>query len=102
VTPQRVLVIKNKKEKEEYRSRMSIISCILENSKNISKNKEVQKACKINNFQTNIYRNYLVDAGLLIVKRSNKSWEIFKTTRKGREFLKDFKLIKRTLKSIAR
>jgi len=78
----------------EHRSRMDIIACILENSNDRSRKTRIIYGCNLSLSQFNIYKDYMVETGLLETSRLEEGGEIFETTEKGKEFLKDYEKIK--------
>jgi len=76
------------------RSRIDIMACILENSNDKSRKTRLIYRCNLSLSQFNIYKDCLVDTGLLDVARRGDGVEIFGTTEKGKEFLTDYRKIK--------
>lgn len=78
-------------------SRMDIIESILKNSTESSKMTRLKYKCNFNLSQFNLYKEFLVGAGLLKVSRREEEVEIFETTEKGKQFLNDYRKIKSIL-----
>ncbi|MEM2443614.1 MAG: winged helix-turn-helix domain-containing protein [Candidatus Bathyarchaeia archaeon] len=81
----------------QQRSRIDIIACILENSNRGARKTKLIYKCNLSFSQFNLYKNCLVKAGLINVLTQNDGIEIFETTEKGKEFLKDYRRIKDVL-----
>jgi len=81
----------------QQRSRIDIIACILENSNRGARKTKLIYKCNLSFSQFNLYKNCLVKAGLINVLTQNDGTEIFETTEKGKEFLKDYRRIKDVL-----
>jgi len=79
------------------RSRVDIMACILENSNETSRKTRLIYRCNLSLSQFNLYKDCLVKAGLLNVSRRGDGVEIFGTTDKGKNFLEDYKRIKKIL-----
>lgn len=80
--------------KRSKRSRMDLISCILEKSIEGTSEKRLLDACNLNISQFNLYRKFLVETGLLKVSPKEEGMDIFKATEKAREFLRDHSQVK--------
>jgi len=68
--------------------------CILENSNGCSMKTRLIYRCNLNLPYFDLYKNFLVETGLLNVSRREDGAEIFETTEKGKEFLMDYAQIK--------
>ena len=79
-----------------HRSRFETMACILKNSNGASRKTRLIYTCNLNSAQFDLYKDFLVEAGLL-VSTSEKGGEIFETTEKGREFLTDYYRIRSLL-----
>ena len=77
-----------------HRSRIDIMACILGNSNKSSRKTRLVYSCNLSLSQFNLYKDFLVEAGLLKVSKLENGKEIFETTMKGKEFLKDYAQIK--------
>jgi len=73
------------------------MACILESSNESSRKTRLIYRCNLSLAQFNLYKDYLVEAGLLKVSTREDGAEIFETTEKGKEFLRDYKRIKSVL-----
>jgi len=73
------------------------MACILENSNDSSRKTRLIYRCNLSLAQFNLYKDCLVEAGLLKVSKREDGVEIFETTEKGKEFLRDYKKIKSIL-----
>ena len=73
------------------------MACILENSNESSRKTRLIYRCNLSLAQFNLYKDCLVEAGLLKVSTREDGAEIFETTEKGKEFLRDYKRIKSVL-----
>ncbi len=73
------------------------MACILENSNETSRKTRLIYRCNLSLSQFNLYRECLVEAGLLKVSKREDGVEIFETTKKGKNFLEDYKKIKKIL-----
>ena len=73
------------------------MACILENSNESSRKTRIIYRCNLSLAQFNLYKDCLVEAGLLKVSTREDGAEIFETTEKGKEFLRDYKRIKSVL-----
>jgi len=78
---------------------MDIMSCILENSNKSSRKTRLIYGCNLSSSNFNLYKEFLVEAGLLKVSRREDGVEIFETTEKGKEFSKDYRKIQTYLKN---
>ena len=78
------------------RSRIDILACILENSVSGSRKTRLIYGCNLSLPQFNQYMNYLVESQLVKVSRQG-GVEIFETTEKAREFLRDYGKIRAVL-----
>jgi len=76
---------------------VEIMACILENSNETSRKTRLIYRCNLSLSQFNLYRECLVEAGLLKVSKREDGVEIFETTKKGKNFLEDYKKIKKIL-----
>jgi len=76
------------------RSRIDIMACILENSNDKSRKTRLIYRCNLSLSQFNLYKDCLVETGLLDAARRGDGVEIFGTTDKGKEFLGDYRKIK--------
>jgi len=81
----------------QQRSRMDIIASILENCDEGSRKTRLIYRCNLSLSQFNLYKDYLVKVGLLKASKRQDNAEIFEITEKGKEFLKDYRKIKRSL-----
>jgi len=84
----------------QQRSRIDIIACILKNSNGGARKTKLIYRCNLSFSQFNLYKDYLINAGLLKVSKNDEGAEIFETTKRGMEFLRDYKKIKDTLSKI--
>jgi len=73
------------------------MACILENAAGGSRKTRLIYGCNLSPTQFNLYEDCLVEAGLLTVSKREDGVEMFQTTEKGREFLRDYRKIKRML-----
>jgi len=73
------------------------MACILENATGGSRKTRLIYRCNLSLTQFNLYEDCLVEARLLTASTREDGVEIFQTTEKGREFLRDYKKIKRML-----
>jgi len=73
------------------------MACILENSNESSRKTRLIYRCNLSLSQFNLYKDCLVETGLLKVSRREDGVEIFETTEKGKEFLRDYRKIKNIL-----
>jgi len=73
------------------------MACILENSNETSRKTRLIYRCNLSLSQFNLYKDCLVDAGLLRVSTRQDGVEIFETTKKGKAFLEDYERIKKIL-----
>lgn len=78
------------------RSRFDIMACILESCKARAGEIRLMHTCKLGLSQFNLYRDFLVETGLLTAS-GQKSINAFQATEKGIEFLKDYEKIKKIL-----
>lgn len=79
------------------RSRIDIIACILKNASKGSRKTRMIYRCNLSLAQFKTYENCLI-AGELLSRDTNETGiENYKTTEKGKEFLKDFARIKKIL-----
>jgi len=72
-----------------HRSRFETMACILRNSSGACRKTRLIYTCNLNSAQFDLYKGFLVEAGLL-VSASEGGGEILKTTEKGRRFLTDY------------
>lgn len=79
---------------ESKRSRMDVISCILEKSNQRANETRLLHMCDLSPSQLNPYRKFLVESGLLEVSGQEQDVDIFETTEKGRDFLRDYARVK--------
>ena len=77
-----------------HRSRIDIMACILENSNGCSTKTRLIDRCNLNPSNFDLYKNFLVETGLLNVSRRKDGVEIFETSEKCKEFLRDYAQIK--------
>jgi predicted transcriptional regulator len=89
-----------KKPRFSNRSRIEIITCILKNCNKRSGKTRLIFKCNLNLSQLDRYRNFLVEAGLINILSLEDGKEIFKTTEKGKEFLRDCARIKGVLDNL--
>jgi len=80
------------------RNRLDIMQCILENSSGSRKTRLIYR-CNLSLSQFNIFKDCLVEAGLLKVSKLKNGVEIFETTEKGKEFLSDYKHLRSILET---
>lgn len=80
-------------------NRMDIIESILKNSNESSKKTRLRYKCNLNSSQFNLYKEFLVEAGLLNVFRREDGVEILETTEKGKQFLKEYVALKTSLRA---
>jgi len=74
------------------------MACILKSSIESSDKTRLMRECNLNFYQLNLFRDCLVEAGFLKVSKRNDGIEIFETTDRGKEFLRDHERIKGILK----
>jgi len=79
------------------RSRMDVITSILEKSNRRASETRLLHMCDLSPSQLNPYRKFLVQTGLLEVSGQEQGIDIFETTDKGREFLRDYARVKALL-----
>jgi len=82
------------------RSRADIIASILENSHGGSRKTRLIYRCNLSLSQFNLYKDFLVESGLLKVSRREDGIEIYETSEKAKIFLRDYKKIKQMLNNI--
>ena len=73
------------------------MACILENSNEGSRKTRLIYRCNLSLAQFKLYRDCLIEVGLLRVSKLEDGTEIYETTDKGREFLKDYRNVKSIL-----
>ena len=73
------------------------MACILENSIGGSRKTRLIYRCNLSVTQFALYKDCLVEVGLLRSRRLKKGVEMYKTTKKGKEFLMDCEKIKRIM-----
>jgi len=95
VLPVIVLLKTETKPRFLHRSRLDIMECILENSSE-GKTSLIYR-CNVSLSQFDLFKDCLVEAGLLKVSKLENGVETFETTEKGNEFLSDYKHIKSIL-----
>lgn len=96
-----MILLPNKdKSHFQQRSRTDIIAYILKSSNGGARKTKLIYKCNLSFSQFTLYKNCLVKAGLLRVSIQDDGTEIFETTEKGREFLRDYKKIKSVLDKI--
>jgi len=88
---------KKGKRRFHQRSRIDIMACILENSNEGSRKTRLIYRCNLSLAQFKLYRDCLIEVGLLRVSKLEDGTEIYQTTDKGREFLRDYNSIKSIL-----
>ena len=76
------------------RSRMDVITSILEKSNRRASETLLLHTCDLSLPQFKIYREFLVQTGLLKVSGQEEGLDIFETTDKGRGFLRDYARVK--------
>ena len=90
--------MKSKKPRRFHqRSRIDIIACILENSNEGSRKTRLIYRCNLSHAQFILYRDCLIETGLLKLSTLEDGTEIYETTSKGREFLRDYRNLKNVL-----
>lgn len=62
-----------------------IIACILEKSSESPSKTEIIQRCNLNLSQLDLYKNYLVEAGLLEIPKTEHETERLQTTRRGKK-----------------
>ena len=72
------------------------MACILRNSNGASRKTRLIYTCNLNSAQFDLYKSFLVEAGLL-VSTSEEVGEMLETTEKGRRFLTDYDRIRSLL-----
>ena len=80
-----------------HRSRIEIMACILDNCKDGLSETILIDRCNLSFSQFNLYKKALAETGLLTAYGQKKENDVFETTERGREFLKDFREIKSIL-----
>lgn len=75
------------------RSRIEIIVCILGNSGRDSGMARLVQTCNLTSPQFNLYKDFLVESGLLEVSTTEGGVEIMETTMKGEQFLSEYREI---------
>jgi predicted transcriptional regulator len=81
------------------RSRVDIMACVLENSNSSSRKTRLIYRCNLSLSQFNMYADCLIEAELL-EKHEREGIEIFETTKKGKDFLRDYEKIRNVLEKI--
>ena len=76
------------------RSRIDIMACILENSNEGSRKTRLIYRCNLSLAQFNLYKDCLIEVGLLEASRLEDGTEVYETTEKGKKFLEDYRRIK--------
>ena len=79
------------------RSRIDIMACILRNSNAASRKTRLIYRCNLSLSQFNKYADCLTEGGLLRRSRGENGAEIYHTTEKGKEFLRDYERIRSIL-----
>ena len=89
------------KDKQRFlqRSRIEIIACLLAYSSKGSRKTRLIYGCNLSVSQFNKYSAYLIE-GELLEKRIDGNSDVYYTTEKGIEFLKDYEGIKKLLDKI--
>ena len=85
-----------KKRRFSHRTKIDTMACILRDSNESSRKTKLISTCNLNSAQFDLFKNYLVEAGLL-VSTSEDGAEILETTEKGKEFLTDYHKIRSLL-----
>lgn len=87
------------KDKRRFiqRSRIDIVACILSYSNESSRKTRIIYRCNLSLSQFNMYADCLVEGGLLERYIGRNGVEIYKTTQKGKNFLKDYERLKKVL-----
>lgn len=80
-----------------HRNRIEIMACILDNCKDGLTETILIDRCNLNLSHFNLYTKVLVETGLLTASGQNGGNDVFDTTERGRQFLKDFREIKSIL-----
>ena len=75
------------------RNTIETLACILENSNESSGKASLIHTCSLDSAQFNLFKSYLIEAGLL-VSTSEDGIEIFEATERGKAFLVDYYKIK--------
>jgi len=75
------------------------MTSILRNSNGSSTKTRLISKCNLNFMQFNLYKDFLLESGLLRVSRKEDGAEIFETTDRGKEFLTDYTEIKGILET---
>ena len=78
---------------------MDIIACILGFSNTSSRKTRLIYRCNLNLIQFNLYAECLIQGGLLRKYEKNGK-EIYESTEKGKEFLRDYTKIQEVLESM--
>ncbi|MCW4026302.1 MAG: winged helix-turn-helix domain-containing protein [Candidatus Bathyarchaeota archaeon] len=76
---------------------MDVMSSILEKSNGPTSETKLLHACNLNLSQFRLYRTFLVDTGLLKACEQEEGVDLFETTGRGREFLRDYARVKAPL-----
>ena len=71
--------------------------CLLEKSYDGSRKTRLIYGCNLSLSQFNKYAAYLIEGKLLTKKKDKNSFEIYKITKKGIEFLRDYEKIRKIL-----
>jgi len=82
------------------RSRIDIVACILGHSNDSSRKTRLIYRCNLSLSQFNIYAECLVEGGLLDRYTGRNGVEIYKITEKGKNFLKDYRRLKKVLEEM--
>lgn len=72
------------------RHRLDVIQSMLENSNECSGKTGLIHVCNLSLPVFNMYKDYVVKAGLIEISGIEDGEEIFQTTERGREFLRDY------------
>lgn len=75
------------------RTRIEIMVCILGNSDPNSGTARLLQICELTSPHFNLYKNFLIQSGLLGVSTTEDGVEVLETTVKGEEFLKEYREI---------
>ena len=82
------------------RSRIEIMESILRSSYNGSRKTRLIYGCNLSLSQFNKYSEYLIEGGLLTKNRNEDHAEVYQITKKGIEFLNDYKKISKVLDAL--
>lgn len=82
----------------KHQGKLELISTILKNS-NPSSPLKIINICKMDFSEFDLYIDWLTEAGFLKVIRGHEEEVLLETTRKGKQFLKDYYKIRKIIES---